>query len=148
MYDDYDFDDSFMDDYDDQFDELDDQVEEINDMYEMESQEIDDYWDREDQDIILSGIYTKEEIVEILEEHNEMRRSQHEDLRNDYEMEMDSLHDDIEQLECDLELASIERDNMLRDIASHVNYNPPRKSSFVSNVITAAAVVHLLKKLF
>lgn len=65
-----------------------------------------------------------------------------------YEMEMDSLQDEIEQLEFDLELAEMERDNMLRDIASENNYNPPRKSSFVSNVITAAAIVHFLKKLF
>lgn len=86
--------------------------------------------------------------VDDYEDQFDELEEQAEEINEMYEMEMDSLHDEIEQLEFDLELAEMERDNMLREMASQVNYNPPRKSSFVSNVITAAAIVHLLKKLF
>lgn len=119
-------------------------------MYEMESQEIDEYWDREDDFVRESGIYTKEEIEQILDDHNEMRRSQQEDARDEFEMEMDSLQFDRDQLEFDREMAEMERDIILRERAPQMySYpNPPRKSSFVKNTITAAAIFHFLKKLF
>ena len=91
-------------------------------MYRSELQEIDEYWDREDEYIRKSGIYTKAEIRQILEEHNEVRRSQKEDVRERYQMDMESIDFDKEQLEYDrqqaeddMEFAMLERDLIAMD---------------------------------
>lgn len=41
--------------------------------------EIDEYWDRENQYIKDSGIYTPEEVEQILANHEEIRRNQREE---------------------------------------------------------------------
>ena len=117
MYGDYEDYDELMDDYHGRLDDLSMQAEEIRDMYRSELQEIDDYWDREDEYIRKSGIYTKAEIRQILEEHNEVRRSQKEDVRERYQIDMESIDFDKEQLEYDrqqaeddMEFAMLERD--------------------------------------
>lgn len=73
MYDDYDDMDDYLDDLDDDLedDDLDDdfdfEEEMIEDNYQMQVDEIDEYWDRENGYIINSGIYTEEEVQQILE---------------------------------------------------------------------------------
>ena len=122
MYGDYEDYDELMDDYHGRLDDLSMQAEEIRDMYRSELQEIDDYWDREDEYIRKSGIYTKAEIRQILEEHNEVRRSQKEDVRERYQIDMESIDFDKEQLEYDrqqaeddMEFAMLERDLIAMD---------------------------------
>ena len=122
MYDELEEYDEFMDDYHGRLDGLSMQAEEIRDMYRSELQEIDDYWDREDEYIRKSGIYTKAEIRQILEEHNEVRRSQKADVRERYQMDMESIDFDKEQLEYDrqqaeddMEFAMLERDLIAMD---------------------------------
>ena len=117
MYDELEDYDEFLDDYHGRLDDLSMQAEEIRDMYKSELQEIDEYWDREDEYIRKSGIYTKAEIRQILEEHNEVRRSQKADVRERYQMDMESIDFDREQLEFDrqqaeddMEFAMQERD--------------------------------------
>ena len=122
MYDELEEYDEFLDEYHGRLDNLSRKSEEIRDMYRNELQEIDDYWDREDEYIRKSGIYTKAEIRQILEEHNEVRRSQKEDVRERYQMDMESIDFDKEQLEYDrqqaeddMEFAMLERDLIAMD---------------------------------
>ena len=77
----------FMDDYKRQLNDLNDQGRDLKSNYDLQKQQIDEYWDREDQYIRDSGIYTEVEIKQILEEHNEARSSQKEDAKAAYEME-------------------------------------------------------------
>ena len=44
--------------------------------YDRRAREINEYWDRENKYIKSSGIYTKEEVRQILDEHNRIRREQ------------------------------------------------------------------------
>ena len=60
----------FMDDYKRQLNDLNDQGRDLKSNYDLQKQQIDEYWDREDQYIRDSGIYTEVEIKQILEEHN------------------------------------------------------------------------------
>lgn len=122
MYGDYEDYDELMDDYHGRLDDLSMQAEKIRDMYRSELQEIDEYWNREDEYIRKSGIYTKPEIRQILEEHNEVRRSQKEDVRERYQIDMESIDFDKEQLEYDrqqaeddMEFAMLERDLIAMD---------------------------------
>lgn len=70
MYDDYDEYDSLMDEVDDLLYNEEDE----RDIYEKEVDEINEYWDRENEYIKSSGIYTKEEVEQILENHNRIRK--------------------------------------------------------------------------
>ena len=75
-------------------------------MYDLDSkiQEIDEYWDRENQYIKDSGIYTPEEVEQILANHEEIRRSKKAEVRAKYKEEMEMLRDDIEQMQYDREM--------------------------------------------
>ena len=75
-------------------------------MYNLDSKikEIDEYWDRENQYIKDSGIYTPEEIEQILANHEEIRRNKKAEVRAKYEEEMKMLRDDIEQMQYDKEI--------------------------------------------
>lgn len=108
MYDDYDV----FEDFDD-FDELDEFADDdffdsleghevalddlaaeeaaLRDGYKMKLQEIDEYWNRENQYIKTSGIYSEEEIQSILENHQRIRREKKAETRDDYEAEKDFL---------------------------------------------------------
>ena len=117
MYGDYEDYDELMDDYNDQLEDLADQERDAHDAYEMEIQKIDDYWDREERFIRERGIYTKEEIRQILDEHNEERKRQKEAAIDKYLFEKESVDFDKEQLEferqmaeMDMEYAMLERD--------------------------------------
>lgn len=175
MYDDYD-DDIYMDEYDDKIDsyndeidgynddlrELDDDEFFLNDSYESEIREIDEYWDRENEYIKSSGIYTDEEVQQILENHEEIRNSKKEEARANFERDKELLLDEREQLHSDIETAKSNRDTVKleRDMAqeeratsrveSYAAYsNPvPHKPSVVKRAFTAAAIYHFIKKLF
>ena len=109
MYDD-DFDDYLLDDYNDQLDELEDQEQFAYDMYESEVNEIDEYWNRENEYIKNSGIYTDEEVQQILANHEEIRKSKKKEARERYEFERDSVRFEREQVEFDREMAESDRE--------------------------------------
>ena len=109
MYDD-DFDDYLLDDYNDQLDELEDQEQFAYDMYESEVNEIDEYWNRENEYIKNSGIYTDEEVQQILANHEEIRKSKKKEARERYEIERDSVRFEREQVEFDREMAESDRE--------------------------------------
>lgn len=94
MYDDYDDMDDYLDD-DLEDDYMDDDLvfeeEMIEDNYQMQVDEIDEYWDRENEYIINSGIYTEEEVQQILEDHNSTREEKKAEAREIYEMEKERL---------------------------------------------------------
>lgn len=75
-------------------------------MYDLDSEirEIDEYWDRENQYIKDSGIYTPEEVEQILASHEEIRRNKKAEVRVKYKEEMQMLRDDIEQMQYDREI--------------------------------------------
>ena len=75
-------------------------------MYDLDSEirEIDEYWDRENQYIKDSGIYTPEEVEQILANHEEIRRNKKAEVRAKYKEEMEMLRDDIEQMHYDREM--------------------------------------------
>ena len=75
-------------------------------MYDLDSEirEIDEYWDRENQYIKDSGIYTPEEVEQILANHEEIRRNKKAEVRAKYQEEMEMLRDDIEQMQYDREM--------------------------------------------
>jgi len=117
MYDDFEDYEDMLHDYNSQLGDLAMHERETLDMYETEIQEIDEYWDREDKYIRDSGIYTKEEIRQILDEHNEARRRQKEEAKETYLIEKESIDFDKEQLEferqqaeMDMEYVMLERD--------------------------------------
>ena len=78
-------------------------------MYDLDSEirEIDEYWDRENQYIKDSGIYTPEEVEQILANHEEIRRNKKAEVRAKYKEEMEMLRDDIEQMQYDREMERI-----------------------------------------
>ena len=75
-------------------------------MYDLDSEirEIDEYWDRENQYIKDSGIYTPEEVEQILANHEEIRRNKKAEVRAKYKEEMQMLHDEMEQMQYEREM--------------------------------------------
>lgn len=75
-------------------------------MYDLDSEicEIDEYWDRENQYIKDSGIYTPEEVEQILANHEEIRRNKKAVVRAKYKEEIQMLHDDMKQMHYDREM--------------------------------------------
>lgn len=80
ILDDYEYD-SLMDEIEDLT--LDEEIEEMN--YDISVKEINAYWDRENEYIKNSGIYTKEEVEQILENHNQIRNEKLAEAKKNYE---------------------------------------------------------------
>ena len=59
--------------------------------------EIDEYWDRENQYIKDSGIYTPEEVEQILANHEEIRRNQREEASAKFNEEVQRFRDERAQ---------------------------------------------------
>lgn len=83
-------DDQILDDY--EYDSLMDEIEdltlneEIEDLYyDISVDEINVYWDLENEYIKNSGIYTKEEVEQILENHNQIRNEKLAEAKKNYE---------------------------------------------------------------
>lgn len=72
--------------------------------------EIDEYWDKENKYIKTNGIYTKEEIAQILEQHEEIRRNKKKEILERFDMDMDFIEFEKEQLEFDREQAEMDLD--------------------------------------
>ena len=154
MYDD-DFDDYLLDDYNDQLDELEDQEQFAYDMYESEVNEIDEYWNRENEYIKNSGIYTDEEVQQILANHEEIRKSKKKEARERYEFERDSVRFEREQVEFDREMAESDREfNRMMDEMEEpepVYYQQPasqyERPSLLKRAFDFAGAYYLFSKL-
>lgn len=121
MYDDYLNDelDSYNDEiegYNDDLGSLEDDRFMLKSSYESEIEEIDEYWDRENQYIKSSGIYTKEEVEQILANHEEIRRSKKAEVKAKYKGDLEMLRDERERILCDKEMAEFNRDCVKDDI--------------------------------
>ena len=57
----------------------------ILDECQSKLQEVDDYWDRENEYIKNCGIYTPEEVEQILVNHEEIRRSKKKEIKKKYD---------------------------------------------------------------
>ncbi len=64
--------------------------------------EIDEYWDRENQYIKDSGIYTREEVEQILANHEEIRRNQKEEANAKFNEEVQMYRDEHSQMQLDM----------------------------------------------
>lgn len=64
--------------------------------------EIDEYWDRENQYIKDSGINTREEVEQILANHEEIRRNQKEEANAKFNEEVQMYRDEHSQMELDM----------------------------------------------
>ena len=121
MYDDYlDYElDSYNDEiegYNDDLRSLEDDGFILRDSYESEIKEIDEYWDKENQYIKSSGIYTKEEVEQILANHEEIRRSKKAEVKAKYKGDLEMLRDERERILFDKEMAEFNRDCVKDDI--------------------------------
>ncbi len=176
MYEDYDDYDPYLDDLDDDIDMYNDQIEEydyqlsnlednesmLDDRFENDIQDIDDYWDRENEYIKSSGIYTDEEVAQILENHEQIRNSKKEELRSTYDIEKRFLDDERGHIQFDREMAESELDQAIsdredaaaeREVYQPVNpvtptYTPPEKPSFLKRTMSAVGIYYMLKKIF
>ena len=162
-YDDYlddELDDYLDDELDDELDnllldDLDDEAERIRDDYEMQLEEIDEYWDRENEYIKSSGIYTPEEVEEIVENHNRIRQEKKEEVREEYEVDKEHLKWKREQAAYDRKMHREERvyERPHREPPKPkqpvYSYRPqPKEPSIAKRAFTMAAIYHFLKKLF
>lgn len=73
----------------------------MRDDYQAKLQEVDEYWDRENEYIKTCGIYTPEEVEQILANHEEIRRSKKDEIKQEYEK---LLGDAKEQIQLDREI--------------------------------------------
>jgi len=101
----------------------------LRDSYESEINEIDEYWDRENQYIKDSGIYTKEEVEQIIANHEEIRQSKKAEVKAKYKGDLEMLRDEREQLLFDKEMAEFNRDCVKDDIESEQILNDSDTSS-------------------
>ena len=104
------------DEYDSLMDEFDDLLcneEDERDIYEKKVGEINEYWDRENEYIKSSGIYTKEEVEQILDNHNQIRNEKIAEAKKDYEEALDWIREQkqwaVEQRQWEREDREIER---------------------------------------
>ena len=104
-----------IDDYDSQLSDLEEQEYEAKMNCREELREIDEYWDRENEYIKSNGIYTKEEIRQILEQHEEIRREKKREVLDRFAFDKDSIEFDREQLEFDREQAMWDMDFAIQE---------------------------------
>ena len=108
MYDDDEEYDSWMEEIDNLL--YDEEVEEMH--YDSVVNEINEYWDRENEYIKNSGIYTKEEVAQILDNHNQIRNEKLAEAKKDYEEAIDWVR---EQKQLAAEDRQWERENRALD---------------------------------
>ena len=108
MYDDDEEYDSWMEEIDNLL--YDEEVEEMH--YDSVVNEINEYWDRENEYIKSSGIYTKEEVAQILDNHNQIRNEKLVEAKKDYEEAIDWVR---EQKRWAAEERQLERENRALD---------------------------------
>ena len=91
--------------------------------------EIDEYWDRENQYIKDSGIYTPEEVEQILANHEEIRRNQREEASAKFKEEVQRYRDEHAQMELDMDMEEdmdpdfMDLDDGIEDFESDDDYD-------------------------
>ena len=154
-----------LEEYEEALDDLAFEQENLRDEYEMKLQEIDEYWDRENQYIMTSGIYSEEEVQTILQNHEQIRREKKAEAKLDYEaekerlrFERDNLRFDREMDRQDWELAKQTREMERNEAAayshqeqaaqSYISGWQPEKPGLLKRIFTFAGMYYLFKKLF
>ena len=142
MYDDYLNDE--LDSYNDEIEGYNDDLRSLEDdrfilksSYESEIEEIDEYWDRENQYIKSSGIYTKDEVEQILANHEEIRRSKKAEVKAKYKGDLEMLRDEREQILFDKETAEFNRDCVKDDIEYEQLFSDDDTSLYNAEYYTA-----------
>ena len=153
MYDDYDDYDDFLDDYNYQLEELEQQEEDAFDIYESQVDQIDEYWDRENEYIINSGIYTNEEVQQILANHGEIRKTKKKEAREMYEFEKETIRFDREQVEFNRQMAESDReiDRILKQaepVYSHQPVPQYERPSLLERAFAFAGAYYFFEKIF
>ena len=154
-----------LEEYEEALDDLAFEQENLRDEYEMKLQEIDEYWDRENQYIMTSGIYSEEEVQTILQNHEQIRREKKAEAKLDYDaekerlrFERDNLRFDREMDKQDWELArptkEMERNEAAASFHQEQAAQPyisgwqPEKPGLLKRIFTFAGMYYLFKKLF
>lgn len=154
-----------LEEYEEALDDLAFEQENLRDEYEMKLQEIDEYWDRENQYIMTSGIYSEEEVQTILQNHEQIRREKKAEAKLDYDaekerlrFERDNLRFDREMDRQDWELArqtkEMERNEAAASSHQEQAAQPytsgwqPEKPGLLKRIFTFAGMYYLFKKLF
>lgn len=154
-----------LEEYEEALDDLAFEQENLRDEYEMKLQEIDEYWDRENQYIMTSGIYSEEEVQTILQNHEQIRREKKAEAKLDYEaekerlrFERDNLRFDREMDRQDWELARPTKEMERNEAAAsfhqekvdqpYISGWQPEKPGLLKRIFTFAGMYYLFKKLF
>ena len=154
-----------LEEYEEALDDLAFEQESLSDEYEMKLQEIDEYWDRENQYIMTSGIYSEEEVQTILQNHEQIRREKKAEAKLDYDaererlrFERDNLRFDREMDRQDWELAKQTREMERSEAAAsshqeqaakpYISGWQPEKPGLLKRIFTFAGMYYLFKKLF
>ena len=154
-----------LEEYEEALDDLAFEQENLRDEYEMKLQEIDEYWDRENQYIMTSGIYSEEEVQTILQNHEQIRREKKAEAKLDYEaekerlrFERDNLRFDREMDRQDWELARPTKEMERNEAAASFHHEQaaqsfisgwqPEKPGLLKRIFTFAGMYYLFKKLF
>ena len=154
-----------LEEYEEALDDLAFEQENLRDEYEMKLQEIDEYWDRENQYIMTSGIYSEEEVQTILQNHEQIRREKKAEAKLDYDaekerlrFERDNLRFDREMDKQDWELARPTKEMERSEAAAsshqeraaqpYISGWQPEKPGLLKRIFTFAGMYYLFKKLF
>ena len=154
-----------LEEYEEALDDLAFEQESLRDEYEMKLQEIDEYWDRENQYIMTSGIYSEEEVQTILQNHEQIRREKKAEAKLDYDaekerllFERDNLRVDREMDKQDWELARQTKEMERSEAAAsshqeqaaqpYISGWQPEKPGLLKRIFTFAGMYYLFKKLF
>ena len=154
-----------LEEYEEALDDLSFEQENLRDEYEMKLQEIDEYWDRENQYIMTSGIYSEEEVQTILQNHEQIRREKKAEAKLDYDaekerlrLERDNLRFDREMDRQDWELNGQTREMERNEAAAYAHQEQaaqpyisawqPEKPGLLKRLFTFAGMYYLFKKLF
>ena len=154
-----------LEEYEEALDDLAFEQENLRDEYEMKLQEIDEYWDRENQYIMTSGIYSEEEVQTILANHEQIRQEKKAEAKLDYDAEKERLRFERDNLrfdretDCqDWELAKqtkeVERSEAAasshqeRAAKPYISGWQPEKPGLLKRIFTFAGMYYLFKKLF
>jgi hypothetical protein len=154
-----------LEEYEEALDDLAFEQENLRDEYEMKLQEIDEYWDRENQYIMTSGIYSEEEVQTILQNHEQIRREKKAEAKLDYEAEKERLRFERDNLRFDREMdkqnwelnrptKEMERSEAAASSHQEPAAQPyisgwqPEKPGLLKRIFTFAGMYYLFKKLF
>ena len=154
-----------LEEYEEALDDLAFEQDNLRDEYEMKLQEIDEYWDRENQYIMTSGIYSEEEVQTILQNHEQIRREKKAEAKLDYEAEKERLRFERDNLRFDREMDSQDwelnrqtREMERNEAAAYAHQEQatqpytsgwqPEKPGLLKRIFTFAGMYYLFKKLF